>query len=135
MRAAASVACIAILIVWHNEPIIDAPGDARLLVITGSMQIPPSTNLALKTQEIALYTWANTAPRSPEPVASALLVPRMRSGKRPVEVEILALDLANATMARAGKLEPLAALHKPIPGGRTRSERHGRQVRSNSPRA
>jgi hypothetical protein len=135
IAVAALAVSIAALVVGRNHSTSEAPDAPNLRVVAGPTQVPPEPNPPIRTHEVALYTWANTAQRRPEPAASALLLPRMYSGKRPAAVEILALELANATTELAGKLEPLALLHKPAPGGRSRNERHGRHIRSVTPGA
>ena len=135
IRAAGLAACIAVLVVWRNDPTTEAPGDPSLMVVAGPIQVPLSYKTFTQTQEVAIYTWANTAKRRPQLAACVLLSARTRFGKRRVAVEILALELANATTELAEKLEPLALLHKPAPRGRSRNEWHGRQIRSVLPGA
>jgi hypothetical protein len=128
--AAALAASITTALVWRNHSTSEVPAARDLVVVASPTQLPPGPNPTIRTQEVALYTWANSAHRRPEPAASNLLLPRMRSTKRSAAVEILALDLANAATNLAGKLEPLALLHKPAPGGRSRNERHDRHIRA-----
>jgi len=135
IAAAASAASIAAALALRNDSTSEMPGAPNLVVVAGPTQVPPGPNPTIRTQEVALYTWANSAQRPPEPAVSALLLPSMRSAKRPAAVEILALDLANAATNVTGTLEPLALLHKPAPGGRSRNERHGRHIRSVTPGA
>jgi hypothetical protein len=85
-------------------------------------------------REVELYTWANRNRRRPETAAGAVLLSRSRPGRRPAALEVLALDLANASPALAEELEPLALLHKSPPGGRGRMERQARRPRPAAPR-
>jgi len=135
IAAGALVASITALVVWRDHSSSGVPGAPNLVVVAGPTQVPPVSNPTIRSPEIAFFTWANSAQRPPEPAASALLLSRMRSAKRPAAVEILALDLANAATNVAGLLEPLALLHKPAPGSRSRNERHGRHIRSVTPDA
>ena len=112
--------------VWRHGPDSDATGARNDAVVAGPIEIARTDGPPIMTREVALYTWANTAGRHPEPAARALLFPSTGLGKRPAAVEILALGLANATSDLARKLEPLALLHKAPAGGRGNSERHGR---------
>jgi len=107
----------------------------RSFVVNTLTPVPPGRSGIIQSREVALYTWANTMERRPEPIATALLSGQMRTRKRSTGVEILALDLANSSAERAARLEPLALLRKATPGGRSRSERNGRHVASGSPGA
>jgi hypothetical protein len=102
-------------------------------IVAPAAIVAPSERLA-PIREVALYTWANRNRRRPETAAGAILLSSARSGKRLPAIEVLALDLANATPELAGELEPLALLHKSPPGGRGRMERHGRRPRPVIPR-
>jgi hypothetical protein len=133
--AATVAASVAAVMVWRHGPASDATGARNDAVVAGPIEIARTDGPPIMTREVALYTWANTAGRHPEPAARALLFPSTRLGKRPAAVEILALGLANATSDLARKLEPLALLHKAPAGGRGNCERHGRRARSGRPSA
>jgi hypothetical protein len=122
-------------IVWRNLPTPEAAVARNAVAVASPPQVAQTSNPLIRTRDVALYTWANTAQRRPEPAASALLRIRTRSEKRPAALEILALDLANANAQVAGRLEPLALLHKPVPRGHGRTERHGRRIHPATPGA
>jgi hypothetical protein len=111
------------------------PGEALVNASPARIDVEHSPDRLVRARDVAIYTWANAAQRRPERAARALLVPRTNSGKRPATVEILILELANASTEQAAALEPLALVHKPALGGRGKSERHGRRTRSIPPRA
>jgi hypothetical protein len=133
--AAAVAASVAAVMVWRDGPASDATGARNDGVVAVPVQFAQTEGPRIMTREVVLYTLANTAGRPPEPAARALLLNSTRLGKRPAVIEILALGLANATSDLAGKLEPLALLHKAPAGGRGNNERHGRRARSGRPSA
>ena len=128
IRSAVAAACAVAVLVGITNLIGHAPTVPNSVMLSSRIQSRSKSDLAIQTREITFYTWANTAERRPEPVASALLLARSRSGKRSPKVEILALELANAPDIVAAKLGPLAMVHKSLPGGRSRSERQGRHI-------
>jgi hypothetical protein len=135
IAAAALAAIVVPVVVWRRQSTFEAPGAPGLTFVAGPTKFPPCDDSSIQSDEIALYTWANTDQRRPEAAASALLLPRMRSGKRPAAVEILALELANASAPHADKLEPIAVVHRHVPGGRGSSEWRGRHARPLTPGA
>jgi len=135
IAAAAVVASGLATIVWRNRPTPEAAVARNAAAVASPPQVALTSSPLIRTQDVALYTWANTAQRRPEPAVSALLRIRTRSEKRSAALEILAIDLANANAQVAGKLEPLALLHKPVPGGHGRNERHGRRTHPVTPGA
>jgi hypothetical protein len=125
--AAALAASVAALVVWWGRTASEAstaPGSAA--VVVPALIAVPSGRFG-PIREVELYTWANRNRRRPETAAGAVLLSRARPGRRPAALEVLALDLANASPTLADELEPLALIHKSPPGGRGRMERHARR--------
>ena len=131
---AALAASVAALVVWRGRTAPEVPSaTGPAPIIAPGTIAAPSARLA-PTREVELYTWANRNQRRPETAAGAVLCTGGRSRRRPAAVEILALDLANATPEMAEEFEPLARLHESPPRGRGRIERHGRRSHPAVPR-
>ena len=131
--AAAAAAVIVALVLRGDGSTLKAPKAASHAHVAGSVEALPHHDLPIWTQEVALYTWANSDRRQPKVAASALLSPQLRSAKRPAAAEILALELTNGSRPDACKLEPLAFVHQSAPGSRSRNERHHRHFRLVTP--
>jgi negative regulator of sigma E activity len=133
--AAAVAAGIVAAVVWRNNP-NQKPTVATVVKTAAPLaRAAPVVSRRSRWPELAAYAWANATSKRPESAALALLAPKTRGGRRRASVEILALRLANAQPDAVEKLEQIAVLRKPPPGGHGRHDRHERRSRSPSPRA
>ena len=132
---AALAASLAAVILWRGGPAPDVPDAVGPPPIIVSAPGATVAERPVPIPEVKLYTWANQDRRPPETAANVVLRSSGRARRRPAAVEVLALDLANATPERADDLEPLALLHKAPPGGRGHNERHVRRPRPGEPGA
>jgi hypothetical protein len=97
LAIAASAAGVAFL-TWPSPRVeppsklvkIEPPGKAIVRPVEPAFERPPL--------EVELYGWANTASKAPKQVARLVLAPASPSKKRSPADEILALELANASL-------------------------------------